>query len=222
MELGTETITEDQYLYDDSFPRSEGKPNPHLWTDPLLAKTYAELVRDTMIERDPANGGDYRANFEVLAAALDDLDQAMRTSFATLPAEQRKLLTYHDAYAYFAQDYGWTVVGAIQVADFQEPSPKEVAGLIDQVRDEDVAAIFGSEVFPSPVLEQIGNETGVRYVDTLRDDDLPNAPGDTDHSLIGLLRFDYLTMTEALGGDATALRNLDVRIPIPDNATYPQ
>ena len=65
------------------------------------------------------------------------------------------------------------MIGAIQPSSFDEPTAKEVADLIDQVRDEKVAAIFGSEVFPSPVLEQIGKEAGVRYVDVLRDDDLP-------------------------------------------------
>ena len=64
-------------------------------------------------------------------------------------------------------------------------------------------AIFGSEVFPSPVLEQIGEEAGVRYVDVLRDDDLPGEPGEAEHSWLGLMRFDYVTITEALGGDAT-------------------
>ena len=130
----------------------------------------------------------------------------MRTSFATIPRAQRKLLTYHDAYAYFGRDYGWDVIGAIQVSDFEEPTPKEVAGLIDQIRAEKVPAIFGSEVFPSPVLAQIGKEAGVEYVDVLRDDDLPGRPGDPEHSWIGLMHFDYVTMTEAMGGDATALK----------------
>ena len=222
VELGTQTISEDKYLYDFSFPEDEGKPNPHLWTNPPMAKKYGEIIRDTMAARDPANAAAYKANFDVYAKKIDDLDKAMRDSFASLPAEKRKLLTYHDAYAYFAQDYNWKVVGAIQVADFEDPSPKEVAELIDQVKAEQVTAIFGSEVFPSPVLEQIGKEADVRYVDVLRDDDLPQEPGQPDHSLIGLLRFDYLTMTESLGGDATALKNLDVTIPTPDKASYPQ
>ena len=70
-------------------------------------------------------------------------------------------------------------------------------------------AIFGSEVFPSPVLEQIGEETDAKYVDVLRDDDLPGAPGEPEHSWMGLMRYDYVTMTEALGGDAAALEALD-------------
>ena len=159
---------------------------------------------------------------ETFVAKVDELDKAMRTAFETIPADQPKLLTYHDAYAYFAEDYGWEVIGAIQVSDFEDPTPKEVAELIDQVRAQGVQAIFGSEVFPSPVLEQIGNETGVRYVDVLRDDDLPDEPGSDEHALIGLLHLDYVTMTEALGGDAAALTALDVTIPTPDTASYPQ
>ena len=144
----------------------------------------------------------------------------MRTSFATVP--RRELLTYHDAYAYFGRDYDWKIIGAIQVSDFDDPTPQEVAGLIQQVKAEGVPAIFGSEVFPSPVLAQIGKETGVRYVDVLRDDDLPGAPGEAEHSWLGLLRFDFVTMTEALGGDATALKAVAVADVAPDHADYPQ
>jgi ABC-type Zn uptake system ZnuABC Zn-binding protein ZnuA len=146
----------------------------------------------------------------------------MRASFATIPRAKRKLLTYHDAYAYFARDYGWDVIGAIQVSDFEDPTPKEVAGLIDQIRATKVPAIFGSEVFPSPVLAQIGKEAGVQYVDVLRDDDLPGKPGDPEHSWIGLMRFDYLTMTSAMGGDARALEAFRPRDVVPDRAAYPQ
>ena len=77
-------------------------------------------------------------------------------------------------------------------------------------------------MFPSPVLAEIGTETGVRYVDVLRDDDLPGAPGDPDHSWLGLMLFDYITMTEALGGDATALRAVQVDDVALDTAEYPQ
>jgi len=85
-----------------------------------------------------------------------------------------------------------------------------------------VKAIFGSEVFPSPVLEQIGKETGVQYVDVLRDDDLPGKPGEADHSWAGLMKFDYITMVEALGGDASALKAVNVKISTIDKANYPQ
>ncbi len=220
VELGTRAIPERDYLYDFSFPKEDGKPNPHLWTDPTLALGYAKIVRDDMSKRDPVNSGYYGDNYESFAELVDDLDGAMRQAFATIP--ERKLLTYHDAYAYFARTYGWEVIGAIQVSDFEDPSPREVADLIDQVEAEGVVAIFGSEVFPSPVLEQIGKEAGVSYVDELRDDDLPGEPGEKQHSWLGLMRFDYITMTTALGGDASALKAIELRAVAPDNARYPQ
>lgn len=222
VELGTQAIAESEYVYDFSFPESGGKPNPHLWTDPTYALKYAATIRDDLSERDPDNADYYAANYEAFAAMIDDFDAAMRESFATVPRADRKLLTYHDAYAYFAQTYGWDVIGAIQVEDFEDPTAKEVAGLISQVRQEGVPAIFGSEVFPSPVLEQIGREAGVDYVDVLRDDDLPGEPGDPEHSWVGLMRFDYITMTEALGGDASALQAFAPRDVAPDSAEYPQ
>jgi ABC-type Zn uptake system ZnuABC Zn-binding protein ZnuA len=220
VELGAAAIPEDRYIYDFSFPRSGGKPNPHLWTDPTLARRYAELVKDDMSARDPDNAEYYRASYRRFASMIDELDVAMRASFSTV--SRRELLTYHDAYAYFAETYGWRVIGAIQVSDFEDPTAKEVAALIDQIETEGVPAIFGSEVFPSPVLGQIGREAGVTYVDTLRDDDLPGKPGDPEHSLLGLLRTDFVTMTEALGGDASALRAIRLRTAAPDEATYPQ
>ena len=222
VELGTMAIAPREYAYDFSFPRSGGKPNPHLWTDPRYALKYAAIIRETLSQRDPTNAGYFAANYEKFAAKVGELDKAMRASFATIPRAKRKLLTYHDAYAYFARDYGWDVIGAIQVSDFEDPTPKEVAALIDQVRETKVPAIFGSEVFPSPVLEQIGREAGVRYVDVLRDDDLPGAPGDPEHSWMGLMRFDYVTMTEAMGGDAKALEAFAPANVAPDTATYPQ
>ena len=221
-ELGNETLPESEYIFDFSFPKEGGKPNPHLWTNPPMAKKYAAVVRDVLVRRDPANAATYEKNFAAFAQKINALDNALRESIATIPEGQRKLLTYHDAYAYFAIEYGFTVIGAIQPSSFDEPSPKEIAELIAQVKNQNVKAIFGSEVFPSTVLEQIGAETGVRYVDVLRDDDLIGKPGDPEHSWLGLMRFDFATMVEALGGDASALKALDVRDVVKDEAKYPQ
>jgi ABC-type Zn uptake system ZnuABC Zn-binding protein ZnuA len=222
VELGDQTISPDQYKYDFSFPESGGKPNPHLWTDPTLAKVYADIIRDNMVELDPDGADVYNENHDKFEQMVDDFDAAMREAFATIPQDQRKLVTYHDAYAYFAESYGWNVIGAVQPSDFGDPTPKDIADLISQIEAENVQAIFGSEVFPSPVLEQIAKETGATYVDDLRDDDLPGAPGDPEHSWLGLMRFDYVTMTEALGGDASALKDFVIRDVAADRASYPQ
>ena len=221
-ELGTEILPVSEYIYDFSFPKEGGKPNPHLWTNPPMAKQYAQVVRDVLVRRDPSNAAIYESNFLSFAQKLDALDQAIKIATATIPEDQRKLLTYHDAYAYFAVTYGYTVIGAIQPSSFDEPTPKEIANLILQVKQLGVKAIFGSEVFPSPVLEQIGIESGVRYVDVLRDDDLVGKPGDPEHSYLGLMRFDFATIVEALAGDSAALKALDVKDVVKDEAKYPQ
>lgn len=221
-ELGTSSLPKSSWLYDFSFPEEAGKPNPHLWTNPLSVMPYLTTIRDVLVLADPSNIDKYEANYVALSKLVLDLDAAMKVSTETVPANDRKLLTYHDAYAYFALRYGYEVIGAIQPQSFEEPSPSDIAALIDQVKSKKVKAVFGSEVFPSPVLEQIGKETGVRYVDVLRDDDLPGKPGDSEHSWAGLMKFNYITIVEALGGDATALKAVSVDTKIPDKAYYPQ
>jgi ABC-type Zn uptake system ZnuABC Zn-binding protein ZnuA len=210
VELGARTVTPEEYIYDFSFPREEGDPNPHLWTNPLFARRYAEIVADTLSELDPDNAETYEANEAAFATRIDELDRLVRDVTATVPPENRKLLTYHDSFPYFAREYGWDVIGAIQPADFAEPTAQEVADLIDQIREQQVPAIFGSEVFPSPVLEQIAAETGARYIEDLRDDDLPGENGDPDHSYFGLMVYDFETFMGALGGDVSAFEGFDV------------
>ena len=221
-ELATTILPEDEWIYDFSFPKEGGKPNPHLWTDPQMAGDYAALIRDALTAADPTHATQYAENYAAFALKIDAIDQAVAQATATMSEDQRQLLTYHDAYAYFARHFEYEVIGAIQPQSFEEPSPKDIAALIDQVKSKKVKAIFGSEVFPSTVLEQIGKETGVRYIDVLRDDDLPGEPGDAEHSWAGLMKFNYITIVEALGGDAAALKAVSIDSKISDKATYPQ
>ncbi len=222
VELGTQVLPESDYIYDFSFPEEDGKPNPHLWTDPTWAIKYAEGARDALTEADPAGETTYQDNFATFQEEATALSDALVSDQASIPDGNKELLTYHDAYAYFAKTYGWTVIGAIQPQSFEDPTPREVAALIDQVEAEEVPVIFGSEVFPSKVLQEVGRATGARYEDTLRDDDLPGEPGDPEHSWLGLMRYNYVTMINGLGGDAEQLATLDTTPGVPDDATYPQ
>ena len=217
--LGDRALPREQWIFDFSFPEKDGRPNPHLWTDPLYAVRYAEILRDEFAAADPDGKPGYDARLAEFTAAATALSDAMASAGKTVP--RRDLLTYHDGYAYFARDYGWRILGAIQPSSFEEPSPRELARLIDQIEDLKVPAIFGSEVFPSNVLEQIGRATGARYVDTLRDDDLPGTPGDAEHSWQGLMRANFVTMVAALGGDAAAIEAVPLG-SLADTAEYPQ
>jgi ABC-type Zn uptake system ZnuABC Zn-binding protein ZnuA len=207
--LGDKTITPDQYAYDFSFPKDEGKPNPHLWMNVPFAMTYAQLVEAKLAERDPANADYYARNLAAYVAVLTNLDTGIMAAVQTIPQQNRKLLTYHDSYAYFAQHYGMTVIGAVQPSDFSEPSPKEVAKLIDQIKAEQIPAVFGSEVFPSTVLAQIAKEAGATYIDQLRDDDPPGDPGAPEHTYIGMMLKNMSLMIPALGGTIDALAGIE-------------
>jgi ABC-type Zn uptake system ZnuABC Zn-binding protein ZnuA len=200
-QLGDSTIGPRDWLFDFSFPESAGDPNPHLWMDVQYAIRYADLIRGWFGEADPANRAAYDANYAAYKTRLEQLDELIRKGVAFVPEQDRKLLTYHDSWAYWAREYGFTVIGAVQASDFSDPSPQEVARLIQQIRAEKVPAVFGSEVFPSPILEQIARESGAAFVDQLRDDEPPGAPQSAEHTYVGMLKKDMQVMIGALGGD---------------------
>lgn len=197
------------FLYDFSFPKADGKPNPHLWMNPKYAMKYADLTRGWLSENDPANKDYYQANYDKFAAVMTQLDSAIRADQESVPAANRRLLTYHDSWAYWAREYGWTVVGAIQPSDFKEPSAKEVADLISQIKELKLPAIFGSEVFPSKTLETISKETGAVFEERLRDDEPPGKVNDPGYTYVGMVIEDMQIMFERLGGSAPTVAKLD-------------
>jgi ABC-type Zn uptake system ZnuABC Zn-binding protein ZnuA len=207
--LGDQAVNREEWVFDFSFPESDGQPNPHLWTAPHLALKYAELIRDQLVAQDPTNADYYNDNYEKLKERIDDLDRRIEEAVDTIPPQNRKLLTYHDSFPYFGSRYGLEIIGAVQPSDFTEPSAREVANLINQVREAQVPAIFGSEVFPSPIMEQVAKEGGAQFIDQLRDDDLPGEPGDPRHSYLGMMLSDMEIMIPALGGNIDSLAGFD-------------
>jgi len=222
--LGDMTVTPEEWKFDFSFPESGGDPNPHLWPNVPFAARYAEIIHEKLVALDPDNAPEYDANYTTLKTRLDALDAATKAVVATVPEGNRKLLTYHDSWAYWADTYGFTVIGAIQPSDFAEPSSKDIADLIEQVKEEKVPAIFGSEVFPSDALETIASESGADYIDDLRDDDLPGKPGESGHTYIGLMKKNMQIMIPALGGTVTAMDGVDDSLVFSgaSPAEYPQ
>lgn len=209
LKLGDNTITKDEWIFDFSFPKEKGDPNPHLWLNVEYAMNFANLTSDKLIKMDPTNSQYYIQNTKKYSNLLKQLDNGIKKSIETIPLENRKLLTYHDSWAYFALRYGMTVIGAIQASDFNDPSPKDVAELIDQVRVEKVPAIFASEVFPTNLVDQIAKEGNVTVVETLSDDDLPGNPGDNNHSYVGMMVENMRNMILPLGGNIDSLKDIN-------------
>lgn len=199
LKLADQTITQGEWIGASS-ANAQGNPNPHLWLDIASAIRYVELIRDRLCDLDPQHAERYRDNAARTLADLSRLDQCVATGIATIPPPQRTLVTYHDAWPYFAKRYGLEVVRVVQPANFAEPSPREVARVVDQLRESRIPAIFSSEIFPSKVPEKIAKEAGVPRVETLHDELLPGAPGEAQHSYQGMMRRNVTTIVAALGG----------------------
>ena len=187
----------------------EAGPNPHVWTSVRLAMELVDGIAAALAQLDPGGAETYDANARAYLLELRALDEAVRAAMATIPPDNRTLITYHDAWGYFAADYDLDAVTAVQPSDFSEPSAADVRELIDLIRAEDVPAVFGSEVFPSDVLDTIAAETGARYVGNLSDDMLPGRPGDPQHSYLGLMRRNATLIVDGLDGDAAAIAALE-------------
>lgn len=210
--LGDTALTRDEWVFDRSFPRERERPNPHAWLDVVRAMRYVDTIADTLAQVAPSEAarGRVHARARRYLARLRALHQAIAAAAATVPSRNRKLLTYHDSWAYFGPRYGFVVVDAVQPPGLDEPSAGDVRRVVDQIRAVGVPVVFGSEVFPSGVLEAVAEETGVRFVGNLSDDALPGPPGTPEHSYVGMMVRDARIIVAGLGGDTAALDRFDL------------
>jgi len=177
--------------------------DPHWWFDPALFARAAIALGHELGRVDPAHAAAYRAGAAAYAAAIRRMDAANRRLIATVPRADRKLVTNHDAFSYFAAHYGITVVGSViqSLSSAAEPSAQEVAGLIQRIRAQHVHAVF-TESSVSPALEQqIASEAGVRVYANLYGDTLGPA-GSPGATYIGMMRWDMRAMVAGFLGTA--------------------
>ncbi len=135
--------------------------NPHFWLNVRYAMHYVEVARDALIDVDPEGESQYRANTEEYLAELDELDREVEEAVASIPAEHRKLVTFHDAFPYLAERYGLEVVGVVVRSPGREPSAGEVADLARLISAEDVPAVFKEPQLGARVLELAAEDAGV-------------------------------------------------------------
>jgi ABC-type Zn uptake system ZnuABC Zn-binding protein ZnuA len=155
---------------------TEGTQNPHLWLDVKYAQLYADRIVAALKQVDPAHAADYDSNAATYAQELEDLDAWVRAQIATVPEANRKIVTFHDAFPYYAREYGLTVVGVAVEAPGQEPSAAETAALIDAIKASGAKAIFSEAQFPTQLVDQLAAETGVTVVSNLYSGALGDPP----------------------------------------------
>ncbi len=211
--LNAKAVPQDQVIYSALHSHGDqaahGDANVHTWTNIPYASAMVDDIAATLTEADPDGKATYETNRDKLKKEIGDLEAATKTAMATVPEKNRTLVVYHDSWSYFGRTYGFKVVGALQAVDFSEPSAAEMRKMVGQVQGAKVPAFFGSVVFPTKVLEQVGSESGVKYVGNLADDKLPGNPGDKNHSYVGMMTENVRTIVTGLGGDASAIDAVD-------------
>jgi len=170
--------------------------NPHLWLDPRLAARYVERIRDVLIEHDRQGRAQYEANARTYLERLGTLDRETEAAVQSIPPERRKLVTFHDAFRYFATRYGLEIVAVVVRSPGQDPSAQDVARLTETLRSEGVPAVYKEPQFNAAVLEQAADEAGVRVLDLLSD-----AYTEGVDSYLELMHFNLRQLQEGLGGD---------------------
>ncbi len=172
-----------------------GSVNPHLWLNVAYAELYVKRIVAALQAAAPGRQAAFQASGDAYLARLAALDGAIRAQVATLPAADRKLVSYHDAFPYFAAAYGLTIVGTVVPAPGQDPNAGQVVALIAAIRASGVRAIFSEAQFNPKVEQQLAAEAGVRVVSNLYNDALGAPPVDTYE---GMMRWDADRVVEAL------------------------
>jgi len=159
----------------------DGVANPHFWLDPsLVVDHYLPAITDRLSEIDPAGATIYAANRDAYAARIKAMDTANKALIATIPSADRKLVTFHDAFPYFAAHYGFELVGVIVSNVGQEPTAADLAALVQTVRAADAKAIFAEAQFNPDLAHTLADEAGVsQVVTTLYNDTVGPPPSDT-------------------------------------------
>ena len=155
--------------------------DPHAWQNPLNVITYVRNISAALSLADPAGAASYRRNTEAYVKELQALDQWTRDQLAPLTPAQRKVITSHDAFGYFAARYQVDFLAPQGVSTDNEPSAKQVAKLIRQIKRDKIKAVFVENMSNPKLLAQLAKDTGVTvgaklYVDALS---APNEPGST-------------------------------------------
>lgn len=176
-----------------------GARDPHAWQDVGNVKIYVANIRDALVGADPANASAYRANAERYLAELDALDRAVKATIAGIPADKRRLITTHDAFNYFEKAYGVEFLAAQGVSGDAEPSARDIAQLIRQIKKEKVTTVFFENVASDRLLSRIAKETGAKVGGTLYSDAL--SPGDGPAATyVDMMRYNMRTIADALNG----------------------
>ena len=172
-----------------------GTQNPHLWLDVKYAELYVDRIVAALQGVDGVHAQQYERQGAAYRKRLEELDRWVRDQVAAIPQPDRKIVTFHDAFPYYAREYGITVVGVAVPAPGQDPSAGDTAALVEAIKAAGVKAIFSEAQFPAKLVEQLAAETNARVVADLYDDSVGDPPLATYE---GVVRWDTQQLVDAL------------------------
>jgi zinc/manganese transport system substrate-binding protein len=172
--------------------------DPHVWMNPLNVKVWAANIAAALAAADPAHADAFRANAAAYQAELDALDSWALAEIAKLPVAERILVTDHQSFGYFADHYGFELVGALipSLSTVSEPSAGELAQLEDSIRQYGVKAIFISVSMNPALAQRVATDTGILLVPLYVES--PSAADGPAPTYLDLIRFDVRAIVNAL------------------------
>lgn len=171
--------------------------DPHAWQDVANTKTYVANIRDGLIKADPANAARYTAATQAYIAQLDRLDAEIRAAWAAIPRANRRIVTSHDAFTYYGDAYGVDLFAPQGISTESDPTPRQLAALIAQIKSEKVRALFVESIGNAQVLQQVARETGARIGPAVFSDALSGAAGPAP-SYLDMMRHNTRSFVSAL------------------------
>jgi len=187
-------------------PHAEGEkvPDPHVWHNPQNGIRMVETIRDELKKIAPSNAELYTKNAAKLTADLQKLDTWIKAQIATIPADQRKLVTTHDALSYYADAYGLEVAGALQgVTTEEQPTAARIAELSSEIKTAGVPTIFAETTTNPKLMETVAREANVKISDKELYSDELGAPGSGADTYEGMLKTNTCAIVSGLGGNCT-------------------
>jgi zinc/manganese transport system substrate-binding protein len=174
-----------------------GAADPHAWQSVADAKIYVANIRDAFAAADPAAAGVFRANADGYLAKLDALDREVRIAVEQIPPAQRKVISTHRAFGYFAAAYGIQFIAPFGVSTDSEPSARDVADIITRIKTAKIPAIFLENISDDRLINRVAAETGARIGGTLYSDSLTDEKGPAP-TYIDMVRHNIRALTSAL------------------------
>ena len=183
---------------DEEHGHHHGTFDPHAWQSLRDAVGYVNNITTALAQNDPSNASTFYLNRAAYVSEIKALDEEIQSMVSTIPDNRRVVITSHDALQYFGRDYGLTFLAPQGLSTESEASAKEVAGLIKQIREEGIKAVFVENIADSRLIEQIANETGASIGGKLYSDALSGSDGPAS-TYLKMLRHNSATIVSALG-----------------------